>query len=64
MTVEYDLVVIGASAAGIAAAKTAAAYHARVALMRRQVDHHLARARAVGRRGIGLSRANAMDSAR
>ena len=35
-----------------------------VALMRRQVDHHLARARAVGRRGIGLSRANAMDSAR
>ncbi len=35
-----------------------------VALMRRQVDHHLARARAVGRRGIGLSRANVMDSAR
>ncbi len=35
-----------------------------VALMRRQVDHHLARARAVGRRGIGLSRANVMESAR
>ncbi|MBE9033412.1 NAD(P)/FAD-dependent oxidoreductase [filamentous cyanobacterium LEGE 11480] len=33
MTVEYDLVVIGASAAGIAAAKTAARYHARVALV-------------------------------
>jgi pyruvate/2-oxoglutarate dehydrogenase complex dihydrolipoamide dehydrogenase (E3) component len=33
MTVEYDLVVIGASAAGIAAAKTAARYHARVALI-------------------------------
>jgi len=31
--------------------------------MRRQVDHHLARARAVGRRGIGLSRANVMESA-
>lgn len=28
------------------------------ALMRRQVDHHLARARAVGRRAIGLSRAD------
>ena len=26
--------------------------------MRRQVDHHLARARAVGRRAVGLSRAN------
>jgi pyruvate/2-oxoglutarate dehydrogenase complex dihydrolipoamide dehydrogenase (E3) component len=33
MTVEYDLVVIGSSAAGIAAAKTAARYHARVALI-------------------------------
>jgi signal transduction histidine kinase len=32
-------------------------------VMRRQVDHHLARARAVGRRAIGLSRANVMDSA-
>ena len=31
--------------------------------MRRQVDHHLARARAVGRRAIGLSRTNVMDSA-
>jgi len=27
-------------------------------VMRRQVDHHLARARAVGRRAVGLSRAN------
>lgn len=33
MTVDYDLVVIGASAAGIAAAKTAVQYHARVALV-------------------------------
>ncbi len=33
------------------------------ATMRRQVDHHLARARAVGRRAVGLSRANMMDSA-
>jgi len=33
------------------------------ALMRRQVDHHLTRARAVGRRAIGLSRANVMESA-
>jgi pyruvate/2-oxoglutarate dehydrogenase complex dihydrolipoamide dehydrogenase (E3) component len=33
MTVDYDLVVIGASSAGIAAAKTAARYHARVALI-------------------------------
>ena len=33
------------------------------AVMRRQVDHHLARARAVGRRAGGLSRANVMDSA-
>lgn len=33
MTVEYDLVVIGATPAGIAAAKTAARYHARVALV-------------------------------
>jgi len=34
------------------------------AAMRRHVDHHLARARALGRRAIGLSRANVMDSAR
>jgi pyruvate/2-oxoglutarate dehydrogenase complex dihydrolipoamide dehydrogenase (E3) component len=33
MTVDYDLVVIGASSAGIAAAKTAARYQARVALV-------------------------------
>ena len=33
------------------------------ALMRRQVDHHLARARAVGRRASGHARANVMDSA-
>lgn len=33
------------------------------AVMRRQVDHHLARARAVGRRAIGLSRANVWESA-
>ncbi|WAT18677.1 HAMP domain-containing sensor histidine kinase [Aurantiacibacter sp. MUD11] len=33
------------------------------AVMRRQVDHHLARARAVGRRAVGLSRASALDSA-
>jgi signal transduction histidine kinase len=33
------------------------------AVMRRQVDHHLARARAVGRRAIGFSRANVMQSA-
>ena len=32
-------------------------------VMRRQVDHHLARARAVGRRASGLARANVMDSA-
>ena len=32
------------------------------AVMRRQVDHHLARARAVGRRGVGQSRANVWDS--
>jgi len=32
------------------------------AVMRRQVDHHLARARAVGRRAIGLSRAVVWDS--
>ncbi len=32
-------------------------------VMRRQVDHHLARARAVGRRAVGLSRANVMASA-
>ncbi len=32
-------------------------------VMRRQVDHHLARARAVGRRAIGLARANVMESA-
>ncbi|OYW86770.1 MAG: histidine kinase [Sphingobium sp. 32-64-5] len=30
--------------------------------MRRQVDHHLARARAVGRRGMAQSRANVWDS--
>ena len=33
------------------------------AVMRRQVDHHLARARAVGRRAVGLSRANVWESA-
>ncbi len=33
------------------------------AVMRRQVDHHLARARAVGRRSAGLSRANPFISA-
>jgi signal transduction histidine kinase len=33
------------------------------ATMRRQVDHHLARARAVGRRAVGMSRANVHDSA-
>ncbi|MBO0749553.1 MAG: HAMP domain-containing histidine kinase [Porphyrobacter sp.] len=32
-------------------------------VMRRQVDHHLARARAVGRRAVGLARANVMQSA-
>jgi signal transduction histidine kinase len=32
------------------------------AVMRRQVDHHLARARAVGRRAVGLSRAGVWDS--
>ena len=32
------------------------------AVMRRQVDHHLARARAVGRRAIGQSRATVRDS--
>jgi signal transduction histidine kinase len=32
-------------------------------VMRRQVDHHLARARAVGRRAIGHARANVMHSA-
>jgi signal transduction histidine kinase len=32
------------------------------ATMRRQVDHHLARARAVGRRAMGHSRTNVMDS--
>ncbi|KLI63367.1 histidine kinase [Aurantiacibacter marinus] len=31
--------------------------------MQRHVDHHLARARAVGRRATGLSRASAMESA-
>ncbi len=31
--------------------------------MRRQVDHHLARARAVGRRAAGLARADLMESA-
>ncbi len=33
------------------------------AVMRRQVDHHLARARAVGRRAVGLSRASVSQSA-
>jgi len=33
------------------------------ATMRRQVDHHLARARAAGRRAVGLARCNVMDSA-
>ena len=33
------------------------------ATMRRQVDHHLARARAVGRRAVGLSRADVRESA-
>ena len=32
------------------------------AVMRRQVDHHLARARAVGRRAVGLSRAEVAES--
>ncbi|MEZ5744690.1 MAG: HAMP domain-containing sensor histidine kinase [Sphingomonadaceae bacterium] len=32
------------------------------AVMRRQVDHHLARARAVGRRAAGMSRANVWTS--
>lgn len=32
------------------------------AVMRRQVDHHLARARAVGRRAVGLSRAAVWES--
>lgn len=32
-------------------------------VMRRQVDHHLARARAVGRRGVGQARANVCESA-
>lgn len=32
------------------------------AVMRRQVDHHLARARAVGRRAVGHSRANVWES--
>ena len=32
------------------------------AVMRRQVDHHLARARAVGRRGVGLARAVVWES--
>lgn len=31
-------------------------------VMRRQVDHHLARARAVGRRASGMARANVMES--
>nr|WP_183613731.1 HAMP domain-containing sensor histidine kinase [Novosphingobium hassiacum] len=34
------------------------------AVMRRQVDHHLARARAVGRRAVGLSRASVWESAK
>ncbi len=32
-------------------------------VMRRQIDHHLARARAVGRRAIGLARTNVWQSA-
>ena len=32
------------------------------AVMRRQMDHHLARARAVGRRGVGQSRAKVWES--
>ena len=32
------------------------------AVMRRQVDHHLARARAVGRRAVGMSRASVWES--
>lgn len=32
------------------------------AVMRRQVDHHLARARAVGRRGVGQARSTVCDS--
>jgi signal transduction histidine kinase len=32
-------------------------------VMRRQIDHHLARARAVGRRAVGLARSNVMHSA-
>lgn len=32
-------------------------------VMQRQVDHHLARARAVGRRAVGLARSRVMDSA-
>ncbi|WP_126172572.1 ATP-binding protein [Altericroceibacterium xinjiangense] len=32
-------------------------------VMRRQVDHHLARARAAGRRAVGLARANVLESA-
>ncbi len=34
------------------------------ALMRRQVDHHLARARAAGRRAIGLARSPVLDVAK
>lgn len=34
-----------------------------VAVMRRQVDHHLARARAAGRRAVGLARTSVMESA-
>jgi signal transduction histidine kinase len=33
------------------------------AVMRRQVDHHLARARAVGRRAVGMARVNVRESA-
>jgi pyruvate/2-oxoglutarate dehydrogenase complex dihydrolipoamide dehydrogenase (E3) component len=40
MTVEYDLVVIGASSAGIAAAKTAARYQARVALIQQGENYN------------------------
>jgi pyruvate/2-oxoglutarate dehydrogenase complex dihydrolipoamide dehydrogenase (E3) component len=40
MTVDYDLVVIGASSAGIAAAKTAARYDARVALIQQDETYN------------------------
>lgn len=34
-----------------------------ISVMRRQVDHHLARARAVGRRAVGMARTNVLASA-